>query len=286
MSSFSFYDLPKRKGFLSGTNNSWTLPGISRVYSTSDVAEVIIESSWETFRQTNFQDTSSIPHVPSQWSFNGMSEEMTGSVYGPLDSVRTATLFADRIRRGQWMINGSGKELVMVLERWEASVVALGSLMGMSTGNGLKSDLLYTHPINPSKKSSLGLSVLAMQRLGQLTVADQLIYEAANDRLQELMGCLHVPLDCFIVKKSNLLQLHDDSGDVSKLLEEHLNAVAEAKMHCAAGGNTKLETTFCEALELTDREWSIRMNSPLPKPAETTTQVFTVYSSIQYISDK
>lgn len=207
-----------------------------------------------------------IPHVPSQWAFNGMSEEMAGNIYGPLATVPAAISFAHRVRRGEWMLNGNGMELVMVLERWEDSVVALGALMGMSTGRGLNSDLIYTNPINPTKRPGLTLSSVAQHHLEQLTVADELVYQAASDRLNEKLQCLHLS-DCFTHSYQSTV---NNEGFVSELLEAHSKTVNEAKAHCEDNKNSSL----CASFELSDREWSMHVNSQLPKQQETATQVY------------
>jgi hypothetical protein len=279
LSAFVFYDLPRRKGYiLDETHSQWSITGVSRTYSVSEVAEEIIESSWLPFQASNFNNLSSIPTVPSQWGFNGMSEEMAGSVYGPLDNISSAAMFANRVRSGQWA-GGVRKELVMVLERFDESVVVLGLLLGLSTGDGLNSELLYTSPVNPTKSSwTLSLSQQAQQRLEQLTIADQLLYQACNERLSDVVACIEYSgvEGCFTTPTSLKHSHHEPSrGIMSSLVESHKSSVNLAKVHCGEERSRKVSSPFCESLMLSDRDWNIRMNSQMERRSviESTSEV-------------
>mmetsp|Transcript_37412 Transcript_37412/g.48410 ORF Transcript_37412/g.48410 Transcript_37412/m.48410 type:complete len:478 (+) Transcript_37412:384-1817(+) len=266
ISAFQFYGLPQRFGYLPRQNDSlWLDKNLKVVGTISEVAEDIINKSWIQFSISNFQNLSSLSNMPSQWAYNGMSMELAGSVHGSLQTLQDAIGFSELVKVGQWMktkdVDSSGRELVMILEKFEESVVVLGLLLGVSTGDGLSSQLLYSRPMNPTeKKSRLHLSSSIRKKLNALVVADDMLYGAANLRLSLLIQCFEKGLlDCFDNPQPPSQAKNSPSQRkqflFTDLVESHIKSVELAKQACLTSQNS-----FCEDLELSDAKWHRRMN--------------------------
>jgi len=91
--------------------------------------------------------------------------------------------------------NARGSELVMVLERFDESLVALKHFLGIHAANNHPSwphSLLYSRGgVNRGSKPPLKLPPPAMAQLTALTTYDSWVYDAARARLDRVLVCLN-----------------------------------------------------------------------------------------------
>lgn len=257
LSAFSFYDLLKRRGFtllpaagstaddLDGAR--WVHPRTGPI-SESDAAAHIIEVAWLA---SDFgRNLSALAVDPSPWAFNGQATELAGNVH-PIRTPEDVKYFVGAIAKGRWRLphqtspdekgppGSCGLELVMVLERFDESLLALKSMLGLPSWE----DLLYL-PMNTGKKPPPRLPESALTRLRELTWLDKSVHAAASSRLTDVLACVQ--------------SYQDDTG--ISFVQSELSNLAYRKLRikneCAA-------QSTCEEMTQSDADWHRAMNAKL-----------------------
>ena len=316
LSAFDFYDLPSRRGYQRATrpgnaSGAWWHPiagSDQLVVSSSAVASSLIEVAWRN--SDGGQDLSQLPSDPSPWAFNGMSTEIFGKV---LNGAEEHHLAAQRIEDGSWSHprfayhkpgasstmevrnegDTSGKvcrcptsqapgssELVMVLEHFEESLVALGHFLGFEVNSVDKkwsSDLLHLGGVNRGTKVPTTLSDECMDKLRALSLADGLVYKAALRRLEKVLSCINRPnmasqkfCECQCSEEKKLVP---NEGTGNSIVETSIKALARAvesaKHKCGVAAAAAVESTAqsleksdsdCRELIMSDADWHRREN--------------------------
>ena len=236
-----------------------------------EALELYISTAWNKFRATDFQILSagdlSGADEPSQWSFNGMLQELAGNAY-PSKTVADARAFSDRVRQGLWATTGGGRELLLILERFDESLVALARVMGLPGGYAA---FRYVRPINVGS-SSLGpgagvgtsLSPLAQQRLSDLVVGDRLLYSAANDRLDKISQFVDAH-EMALFQKSLAETRQACLAATRDLPPKHLDSSSSSNLPPGVVPRedllvSQLSKEDCEEMQRSDAEWTRLMN--------------------------